>query len=230
MKLAFITDIHEDYGALSLILKNIDNKFNVDQVLCLGDIVGFNKQYNNHYKKERSAEDCIKNLIYSNTISILGNHDAHFLNINEKLDNSNTYDYNDEEIKLSTKSLDYLKKCPEKFIIKNQLLITHFLYPNNVGRYKVNNNHIELIKSHFKKMIENKVNFSFIGHLHTPTLQLITNKKAYELEEGKVIKLNPQELNIINCPPVSRDNNRKTNITFFDTINKELYWVKLEVI
>ena len=93
MKLAFITDIHEDYGALSLILKNIDNKFNVDQVLCLGDIVGFNKQYNNHYKKERSAEDCIKNLIYSNTISILGNHDAHFLNINEKLDNSNTYDY-----------------------------------------------------------------------------------------------------------------------------------------
>ena len=75
MKLAIITDIHEDVINLKTALKKIE-KLNCDNIACLGDISGFSSpQYKHH--RTRNASKCLK-VIKENCIKILlGNHDIH---------------------------------------------------------------------------------------------------------------------------------------------------------
>ncbi|MGG8498168.1 metallophosphoesterase [Tenacibaculum sp. TC6] len=48
MKIAIITDIHEDCFSLLKVFKEIENR-KIDKVFCLCDIVGFNLEYHHHY-------------------------------------------------------------------------------------------------------------------------------------------------------------------------------------
>lgn len=68
MKIVFISDIHANYDALSVLAADIKS---ADQVLCLGDIVGYHSQVN-------EVIDFLRNL--PNLICVMGNHDSFLLN------------------------------------------------------------------------------------------------------------------------------------------------------
>lgn len=62
--IGLISDIHGNYTALMAVLKELD-KMNVDEIYCLGDIVGYYTQVN----------ECIDELKKRNVLCVLGNHD-----------------------------------------------------------------------------------------------------------------------------------------------------------
>jgi len=65
MRYAIIADIHANLAAFDAVLKDIDEKGDIDEIWCLGDIVG--------YGPEPTA--CIRLIQERNIVSISGNHD-----------------------------------------------------------------------------------------------------------------------------------------------------------
>ena len=58
MRLAVISDIHEDYLSLQKILQKAEAK-GYDKLICLGDISGFSQPFYK-YKKSRDASSCLQ--------------------------------------------------------------------------------------------------------------------------------------------------------------------------
>ena len=65
LRIAFISDIHGNLPALEAVFRSIAS-FEVDSVICLGDIVGYGARPN----------ECVELLRQNSIPSILGNHDA----------------------------------------------------------------------------------------------------------------------------------------------------------
>ena len=72
MSTAAISDIHSNIEALQTVLERI-KALEVDEIVCLGDIVGYNA----------SPNECIDILRNENATCILGNHDASAADIEE---------------------------------------------------------------------------------------------------------------------------------------------------
>jgi len=64
MKIGIISDIHGNYEALKSVLTELD-KYNVTEIYCLGDVVGYYSQVN----------ECCDELIERNIPCLMGNHD-----------------------------------------------------------------------------------------------------------------------------------------------------------
>jgi putative phosphoesterase len=64
MKTAFISDIHGNFEALKVVLSEID-RLGVDQIFCLGDVVGYYSQVN----------ECCDELREREIPCVMGNHD-----------------------------------------------------------------------------------------------------------------------------------------------------------
>jgi predicted phosphodiesterase len=65
MRIAIIADIHANLEALQAVLEQI-HALKVDEIVCLGDIVGYNANPN----------ECVDSLRKEKILSVLGNHDA----------------------------------------------------------------------------------------------------------------------------------------------------------
>ena len=75
MKIAIISDIHEDIVSLKKAITIIE-KNNADKIACLGDIVGFSVPYY-PYIKTRNATECINIIKQNCDIVVAGNHDIY---------------------------------------------------------------------------------------------------------------------------------------------------------
>jgi predicted phosphodiesterase len=69
MKIAVISDIHSNLQALLAALSDIDGR-GIDQIYCLGDIVGYGG----------SPNECVELIRRRAAVSVLGNHDQVALN------------------------------------------------------------------------------------------------------------------------------------------------------
>jgi predicted phosphodiesterase len=65
MRYAIIADIHANLAALTAVLKDIEEKGDIDEIWCLGDIVGYGPE----------PTECIKLIQERKIVSISGNHD-----------------------------------------------------------------------------------------------------------------------------------------------------------
>lgn len=94
-RLAVISDIHGNFPALKSVLEDID-KADIDEIICLGDIVGYYCQVN----------ECIDVLRKRNIHCLLGNHDYYMI--------SNTY-CNSKTVRMC---IDYQKTIIRKNNLK----------------------------------------------------------------------------------------------------------------
>lgn len=118
MKVAIISDIHGNLEALEAVLKDISNK-EVDDIICLGDIVG----------DCANPNECVELIKKKEIKSIKGDHDLNSITL-EKLDSFN--DRSKEALKLNNSILtqenkDFLNNLPELLEIngKNKLIAFH---------------------------------------------------------------------------------------------------------
>jgi len=231
LRLAIISDIHEDILSLKKIISKIE-KSGYDQLICLGDISGFSIPYYK-YRKTRNAHECLSLLREKNCLLIPGNHDFHAAQKIPK--NSAVFDFPENWYDLDTRQQsvlagdeiwlheegdlkplytpedrEYLRSLPEYDVLKHNgmnILFSHYVYPNLSGFKKGFYFHGADFTPHFEFMKNQDCNLSFTGHAHI--------RGFYSVAEGQFRHHRYKNLSLksfpvcIGIPPVTKHNNRR---------------------
>jgi len=199
MKIAIISDIHGNLPALEAVLSTISN-LSCDEIICLGDIVGYGARPN----------ECIQKLRDLRTPCILGNHDAAAI---EKL----SLDYMNRHARaaiewtssvLTTESRRFLEEAP----ISLQNSEAYFVHssPDDPWewRYIFNQSEAKSAFTAFSELI------CFIGHTHFPIVYA-------DPESGR---------RLINVGSVGQPRDRDCRSCFgiYDSISGAFRWERVE--
>ncbi len=189
MRIALLSDIHEDVASLERALRKV-GKYRCDEVVCLGDIAGFSTNY--RHQKGRDAEEALRLVRENCAIIIAGNHD---LLAARKTPGINPgYEYPDDWYSLSTaqqrqhsggkvwlyedeapgcnlnnESLAFLRTLPEYRILQTatgDILLSHYAFPNLTGSMQGFYTHRAGFSEHLRWMQEKKCLWGFMGHAH----------------------------------------------------------------
>lgn len=195
MRYAVISDIHSNREALSRALDLIDG-MQVDEIVCLGDIVGYGADPN----------ECVRLVRERCSLSVLGNHDA------AALDPSVAHDFNVVARRavewtaaaLSPDHADFLRTLPMT-AVKDGLRFVHSSpqWPES-WEYIMDHHDAGQAFGGFTESI------CFIGHTHVPGIFTQT---------GRAKRVTRDERYIINVGSIGqpRDGNPKLSFGIFDT-------------
>ncbi len=247
MKLGFISDIHEDIVSLERAFELLF-KEQCDQIICLGDIIGFSNPYY-PYWDTKDANACIKLVREHCDIVIAGNHDLFSvgripqfragieypdnwfdITINERMEimKGRIWLYENELIpELSDENRQYLESLWEYRIVAidgHRMLFSHFLYPDISGSLRKRINDIYDYRAHFWFMRKKNCILSFAGHMHKEGFELV-NSNGYS-EFGFTKKRIKKTSTFIGLPSVAAGRN-KNGIAVFDTEKFEIRALQL---
>ena len=207
MQYAIISDIHGNLEALQSVLSDIEKR-KVDQILCLGDVVGYGANPN----------ECVDIIRKEAVITLAGNHDYAPLG---KLDVSyfnlwarSAIDWTANN--LSQASKDFLLSLP----LKKQMdgfTIVHATPLNPDEWY-----YITTIEDAVINFPEFEDQVCFVGHSHIPLIVAMTEDREYRLERKNPLKFAEGERYIINVGSVGqpRDLDPKAAYATFDSSTK----------
>lgn len=221
MRIALITDIHEDYHSLKRAFRAIERS-GYDIVVCLGDITGFSPLFY-HHKPDANA--CVELLREKADVVIAGNHDLytsgrlptyhHKKNIPAnwydlsvadriRLSRNKIWLYLDEIVPgMDPENLHYLFSLPEWHVLEynqTRLLFSHFFQPDMAGIARwFPFNSLE-IRDHFRFMKENGCTLSFVGHSHPPG-PVTVNRLFWSHPQDETISIKKHHKAVI-CPAV----------------------------
>ncbi len=195
MKYAIISDIHSNLEALQKALSIIDGK-NVDEIICLGDVVGYGANPN----------ECV-NIVRSRCSTIvLGNHDA------AALDTSLAHDFNVIARKAVVWTAEHLTEESKAFLSslpmverKENILFVHSSPQSpEAWDYIIDSDDAVSAIGHFEEKI------CFIGHTHVPGIFSYRGR-------AKSITMNDKYLVNVGSIGQPRDGNPKLAFGIFDS-------------
>ena len=206
-KIAIISDIHGNDIALREVLNNINGK--VDEIICLGDMIGIGPNGNNVLKIVTQLD---------NFHTVLGNHERYYL---YGLDNPLSCIRIEHQMwvkkEISDEYYDYIKNIPleiKRNYLGYNILFTHYARPSEKSmRFEVIErdvnypNLVNIFKNH-------DFDYVFYGHEHL--------KSVVEKEGGKHF-INPGSLG---CPHPDKNKARYGIIS----IDKEIKYQEYEII
>ena len=207
MKIGIISDIHSNYEAISSVLKNTKE---IDEFICLGDIVGYGPDPN----------DCIEKIRDLNCRCVAGNHDfaaAGKLDINYFNDTAKTAILW-TSFQLKKENLNFLKSLKKIVKLKNNVIAVHGSPQNPLLEYILDKTTASLIFSKYSFKI------LFIGHSHlSGCFSFNENNKQVDyknLSNGGYIDISKNKRYIINCGSVGqpRDGNSEASYGIYDLI------------
>lgn len=183
LKYAIISDIHANLEALKAVLEDI-KKRDIDHIVCLGDVVGYNANPN----------ECCELLRKEDIPTILGNHDAVACGIEEP------WGFNPVALtaaiwtreELSEENHEWLRNLPDVQKV-NGFLAVHGS-PTNRNSYLFS---WEDILPHVPYVEERDCSLCFFGHTHSPGIFSadgiydVDDNSKFELGNGKVFFVNP---------------------------------------
>lgn len=240
MKIAIISDIHEDFVMLDKAYKRL-SKNGYDILVCLGDITGFAPEY---YTHTPDANSCIDFLRQKADIILAGNHDLYSsqrlpsyhleknipknwyaLTLKERyeLSNNSLWLYEEEiDPKLTAANEQFLNNLEEWCVLDTgikKVLLSHFLQPDlsGIGRwfpYRVHE-----LRPHFKFMDEQNTPLAFVGHCHPEGATLVSKLFWYDPAVG-TIKMGHKP-RIVLCPAIVR-NSKSSGFIIYDSIENEI--------
>jgi len=239
MKIAFISDIHEDIISL-MQAERIINKKRCDMVICLGDIVGFSIPFYD-YLNTRNASACVKWVKKNCTYAVAGNHDLYAIKKVPKskvreftypsdwysltyskrktLSQDTIWLYEDNELSalLEEDDIAFLSQLPETDIINIdgiKFMISHFIYPDITGStQQFIYTYADLVE-HLQFSQKQGCHLSFSGHMHYEGISKIKNRNFHRVGFGKKTKLSSVEW--FSLPPIS--NSKSMNgLVIWDT-------------
>jgi predicted phosphodiesterase len=206
MKYAIISDIHSNLEALTKALAIIDEK-KVDEIICLGDIVGYGANPN----------QCVELVRSRCSAAVLGNHDAAALNT------ALAYDFNaiarravfwtSDELTAENKS--YLSSLPMTLKKENILFVHSSPDVPEAWDYIIDPEEASSAIRGFDERI------CFIGHTHVPGIFT---------EHGRAKFVTQEEQYIVNVGSVGqpRDGNPKLAFGIFDSAVWEYELIRSE--
>lgn len=239
MRIAIITDVHENFEALRRAI-GLLKKSGYELLICLGDITGYSFDF---YKHHPDANACIDLLREEADIVLAGNHDYFTCRrlSSYQLENGlplNWYDlhptvqksisgkkfwlYESELLpQLSSENQQFLLDLKELYIYDAfdvKLLLSHFVMPDLVGAGTAMPQRISQLQPHFRFMEENNCRISFTGHFH-PDGITIADRYFHTIVGTRTFKLK-RKPSIVLCPALSGNNSGSCII--FDSANDEI--------
>ena len=238
MQLGIISDIHEDITNLKTALGRL-NELRVDEIVCLGDIVGYNVE-RLPFWQDRDAKACINLVKNSCTKVIPGNHDLFAIRkipayrggfrftknwydldfyIRKQKGEDKVWLYEETELSAlpGAAGKAYLDSLPEteSLITKNgKLLFTHYIYPDVTGSEAGFAENREAFQEHLMWMKSKGFDLSFSGHGHIEGLAVADGKSYHEYDFNQVVKISMGSAVV--CPAIARG--KKTpGFIIFDT-------------
>ncbi|MCD4745785.1 MAG: metallophosphoesterase, partial [Bacteroidales bacterium] len=222
---------------------------NCDQIICLGDIIGFSYPHYNFFET-RNARECIEIVRSNCKIVLIGNHDLYaikklpehkaYFNYpknwydldfeeREKLADNKLWLYEDSEFSSLINKNDkaYLNSLPEYEIAEFdgiKFLFSHFLYPDLTGCLKWFPDKFINRKEHLKFMQNNECLIGISGHTHIEGFVLGTEDKAvyHPFREYQIEK----QLQWISSPYVA-NGTRENGFMILNTDSLELEVIPL---
>ncbi len=216
MKYAIVSDLHSNLEALETALIEI-NKRGADQIICLGDVVGYGA----------NPSECLKKICDQAEEIVMGNHDQAVEDIDLR---SYFNDWAREAIEWTAKMLKpEAKRKIRNFspiIIDQKANITwshSSIHEPDEFHYLFQTGDAE---PSFKKM---ETRFGFFGHTHVPSVFHEKIKEARYLPAGQY-QLSKHERYLINPGSVGqpRDRNPKLSFALFDSDELMLEIVRLD--
>jgi len=248
MRLAIISDIHEDLLSLQAALRAIE-RFSCNEIVCLGDISGYSVPYYD-YLQSRNAQECLSLVRANCRTVILGNHDIHAARIIPKskayfdfppnwyqlhhrerrvLANNALWlhEENDLDPLYREEDIEFLHTLPESVhqeFSGVKVLFTHYVYPNISGLRKEFYTYSDEFRKHFEFMDDLDCQVSFVGHAHVKGFTMATRKRFRQYRYRRIdLKHSPC---CIGIPPVTRLNKRN-GFCIFDTDAMSIKVIKL---
>ena len=175
MRYAIISDIHANLEALTKAMAIINDK-HVDEIICLGDVVGYGANPN----------ECVDIVRSRCSAVVLGNHDE------AALDPAGPHDFNPIAQKaiewtaaqLSDESLSFLSSRPMIEKKENILLVHSSPHSPEVWEYIINAEEAADAIQYFEEMI------CFIGHTHVPGIFSLSGRsKSVSRTERQLVNV-----------------------------------------
>ncbi|MCF8359955.1 MAG: metallophosphatase family protein [Prolixibacteraceae bacterium] len=246
MKLAIISDIHEDVVNLKSALRKIE-KMGCDEIVCLGDISGFSVPHY-HFYDTRDAHSCLKLVKENCRYIVLGNHDLnairktpeyssgfdypdnwHSLDYCERKELSNDkvwlYDHDELNPLYTLDDVEFLTTQKEYLIISHggkNYFFSHYIYPNLSGSFKSFYHRAAEYAEHFNVLTKHNCELGFAGHTHPNGLYVACNFKTRRIKFRK--RFRPDGLTNIEVPSVT--GNKFNNGFCIFNISEE--WIRAE--
>lgn len=155
MRHAIIADIHSNLAALTAVLDDIEHRGGVDEIWCLGDIIGYGPD----------PRECLSITRQTANICIAGNHDW------AAVGKINTSDFNPDAVaanqwtvqQLSDEDMEYLSNLPP-FIEKGDFTLAHGSPREPIREYLLSAGATRQNLAYFKTQ------FCLVGHSHQPVV------------------------------------------------------------
>ncbi len=206
MKYAIISDIHSNLEALQKALSIIDEK-KVDEIICLGDVVGYGANPN----------ECVDLVRSRCSLTVLGNHDA------AALDTLLAHDFNAIARKAVVWTAEHLTEESKAFLLslpmvehKEDILFVHSS-PDapEAWDYIIDSDDAASAILHFDEQI------CFIGHTHVPGIYS---------RRGRAKSIDRDEQYIVNVGSIGqpRDGNPKLAFGIFNSTTWEYELIRSE--
>lgn len=195
MRLAIISDIHANLEALTATFASIDER-KVDQIICLGDIVGYGAD----------PSECLRLIRERCQIIIIGNHDLAAVKT-EKAEDFNTtarIAAHWTNGMLSEEEKAYLISLPYTATLDDILFVHASPYEPEEFHYVLSTHDAVDAMAFFTQRL------CFIGHSHVPGMFS---------EQGRVTAIDAEERYLINVGSVGqpRDGNPQLSFGLLDT-------------
>jgi predicted phosphodiesterase len=190
MRLALISDIHANLEALDATLADIASQ-SVERIVCLGDIVGYN----------RDAAECIARIRSANCVCVAGNHDLAVCGriTTEQFSKTAARAAAWTREQLTQDDLDFLFKLPVKAVIADKLVAVHgALHPEeNCESVRLDNDDHRLLSFIALMGHSSGARICAFGHTHRAVVYEWRNDRAVVRPE-KEIQLDDRAYYLIN--------------------------------
>ena len=166
MRYAIIADIHSNLAAFEAVLSDVERKGRVDEIWCLGDMVGYGPD----------PHQCIELLQRYNHVGVAGNHDWAVIG---KIDTSYFNSFAATACQwtaqqLSPEDIQYLESLPTT-IEKDEFLLVHGSPMEPIWEYVISTG---IAERNFSSL---KSKYCLVGHSHVPV--------AFKEEDGTVLPI-----------------------------------------
>jgi predicted phosphodiesterase len=206
MRFAFVSDIHANLEALEAVFKDIEGQ-DVDEIICLGDIVGYGANPN----------ECADLVREKCTYILLGNHDAAAVNLLA------THHFNSHAKIAIEWTAANLNNAVRSFLLSLPLVLTRETltlvhstpYEPNMWYYITSLEEAAFNFQYFDTQV------CLVGHTHIPIIIVLDAKKEVYVHQASQINLHGMEESrlLINVGSVGqpRDRNPDSCYAIFDT-------------
>lgn len=216
-KLAVISDLHSNFEAMKVTL-NWLHEHEIDDIVCLGDIVGYNA---NPVEVTYLTHSRVR-------FSLKGNHERYVLGYEAKgVKEEKMEVIHWTRDQLSTQYQQWLEALPDYHLYEGAFLMVHGS-PRDPDEYIFKNDAIQgslqYMEDHYSG-----IKLCFFGHSHLP-MMITKGKVEARFPETRTIALDKSRTYLINPGSVGqpRDGHAKTSFGVLDTKRWRFTWVRLD--